>query len=261
MFNFGAGRARLTPAGGGNAVELGVVQAATLDLKIDLKELRGPYRYPVAVADGKGTASGTVTFAQMWPQTLASIMGGTLSKTGGQQAAVAEQHTITGSPYTVALTNATTMVAGSEVVIVNVGGNPVFYSRVASSPTSATDATQASGTYTISAGTLTFAVGDSGNTVTVTYLYTPATGANTSIALQQVGMNSASTFSLTLIGTGKNVYTNEAQQFIVVLNACLAPSLKMNFKLDDFTDMALDFQAFIDANGNLGNFYLVNPGG
>jgi|GEM_PF-4490266 len=49
------------------------------------------------------------------------------------------------------------------------------------------------------------------------------------------------------------------QQFIVNLNACLAPSLKFDFKLDDFTMMDLDFSAFIDQNGNLGNIYMLNP--
>ena len=258
MFNFGAGRARLIPAGGGNPIELGVVNAASLDLRVDLKELRGAFRYPIAVADGRGTASGQISFMQLWPQALAAVLGGTqLSST--PQAVIAEQGTAATNSYT--LVNGSTMVPGSEIVIAIIAGNPVFYSRVATAPASATTLGVANGTYSITgAGVITFAVADATVKLTVSYLYTPAAAINNSaVALQQVGMNSALTFQLTLIGTGKNIYTNQAQQFIVQLNACLAPSLRFNFKLDDFTDVQVDYQAFIDANGNLGTFFLVNP--
>lgn len=263
MFNFSAGRARLIPAGGGTPVELGVVQSASVELKVDLKELRGPYRYPIAVADGKGTASGKVQFAQLWPETLAAILGGTLA-IGAPMAAVAEQHTIGASVNTATLTNAATMVTGSEIVtVIDATGSPVFYTRTTGSPASSSVAGAAGGSYTISAGVLTFAAADAGLKISVTYLWTPASGINNSIvSLAQVGMNSASTFQLTLLGTGaKNIYTNQAQQFIVQLNSCLAPSLKMDFKLDDFTMQDLDFSAFIDVNGNLGSIFLINPGG
>lgn len=261
MFNFSAGRARLIPAGG-TPVELGVVQHATVELKVDLKDLRGAYRYPIQVADGKGTASGKIGFAQLWPETLSAIVGGTLS-TGGPTAVIAEAHTAAAETYT--LTNGATMVVGSEIVtVIDATGSPVFYSRVGASPVSSSTAGQANGTYTITnAGVVTFAVADATVKTFTTYLYTPAAGVNTSaVAMQQVGMNSASTFQLTLIGAAaKNGYTNQAQQFIVQFNACLAPSLKLDFKLDDWTMSDLDFQAFIDASGNLGTMYLINPGG
>jgi hypothetical protein len=261
MFNFGAGRARLIPAGGGQAVELGVVQSATVDLKVDLKELRGAFRYPIAVADGRGTASGKVAFMQLWPQVLASITGGTQTTATGPTAAIAENGTIPSmTTYIVTLTNAATMVTGSEVVVVNIGTESVFYNRVGMTPAAATTTAPTTGTYTIASGVMTFAAGDAGHTVQTTYLYTPASNTGTTqVSLAQVGMNTALTFQLTLIGTGKNIYNNSAQQFIVQLNTCLAPSLSLNFKLDDFTDLSLDFQAFIDANGNLGSFYLINP--
>ena len=195
---------------------------------------------------------------QLWPQALAAVLGGTQS-IGAQQAVVSEQGTAAANSYT--LVNGATMVVGSEIVVVNIAGNPVFYSRVISAPASATTAGVANGTYSISnVGVITLAVADATVKLTVSYMYTPASAINNAtVALQQVGMNTALTFQLTLIGTGKNVYTNAAQQFIVQLNACLAPSLRFNFKLDDFTDVQVDFQAFIDANGNLGSFYLVNP--
>ncbi len=263
MFNFGAGRARLTPAGGGTAVEIGVVQNATIDLKVDLKEVRGPYRYPIAVADGKGTASGTINFMQFWPNTLASILGATQS-TGAPVAAIAEAKTIPGmTTYTVTLTNGATMVAGSEIVTVTqANGSPVYYGRAtAGSEASSSVAGAGGGLYSITgAGVITFIAADAGLAVLVTYLYTPVSGINNvKLALSQIGMNTASTFQLLLIGIGKNIYTNAAQQFMIQLNACLAPSLKMSTKLDDFTDLALDYYAFIDASGNLGNFYMIAP--
>ena len=263
MFNFGAGRARLTPAGG-TPVELGVVQSATVDLKVDLKEVRGPYRYPIAVADGKGTASGTISFLQFWPNTLAQILGATQS-TGAPVAAIAESKTVPGvTTFTVTLTNGATLVPGSEIVTVTSVGSPTFYTRVtAGSEASASVAGQTGGTYSITAaGVLTFVAADANAAVQITYLYTPASGINNvKLALSQIGMNTANTFQLLLIGIGKNIYTNAPQQFMLQLNACLAPSLKINYKLDDFTDLMLDYYAFIDASGNLGNMYMIAPGG
>ncbi len=266
MFNFGAGRARLIPAGGGQPVELGVVQSASVELKVDLKELRGPYRYPIAVADGKGTADGKVSFMQLWPTVLGTILSGTIA-TGAPQASIAEQHSVPATTtYTITLSNGTTMEAGSEIVTVLIPdgsvSTPVFYQRVAAgSEASATLVAPTAGAYSINdtTGVLTFVAGDASRVVQVTYLYTPSVSTgNVKISLAQVGMNTAPTFQLTLMGLGKNVYTNEVQQFITRFNSCLAPSLKMDFKLDDFTGMDLDYQAFIDASGNLGSFFLVN---
>jgi hypothetical protein len=262
MFNFGAGRARLIPAGGGQPVELGVVQSASVELKVDLKELRGPYRYPIAVADGKGTASGKVMFMQLWPSVLGAILSGTVS-TGAPMASINEAGTVpAATTYTVTLAFGATLVAGSEIVVVNIGGTSVFYKRVASgSEMAATLVSPLIGAYSINntTGIMTFAAGDASRQIQTTYLYTPTVNtANATIALAQVGMNTAPTFQLALIGLGKNVYTNQVQQFIIQLNACLAPSLKLDFKLDDFTGVDLDYQAFIDVNGNLGNLYLIN---
>jgi hypothetical protein len=110
---------------------------------------------------------------------------------------------------------------------------------------------------------LTFAAADASLSVLVQYLYKPVTDINANqISLNQIGMNTATTFQLTLMGVAaKNGYTNQAQQFIVQFNSCLAPSLKMDMKLDDWTYQDLDFSAFIDAHGNLGSMWLVNPGG
>ncbi len=266
MFSFGAGRARLIPAGGGQPVELGVVQSASLELKVDLKELRGPYRYPICVADGKGTASGKINFAQFWPQTLAAITGGTLASKA-QHAIVGEIGTIPlVTTYTYTLAQGATLVAGSEVIgVIDATGNPVFYSRgTAGTEASSSVVGQAGGIYSISSvGVLTFVAADAGLKVIASYQYAPTTDINSNtVSLAQVGMNTATTFQLTLIGVAsKNAYTNQAQQFLVQLNACIAPSLKMDFKLDDFTYVDLDFQAYCDASGNLGSLYMVNSGG
>jgi len=197
----------------------------------------------------------------LWPAALASLLGGTATN-GAPVAIPAEQGTAAANTYTLA--QGATFVVGSEIVSVNIGGSPVFYSRVATAPASATTAGQANGTYSISAaGAITLAAADATAKLTVSYFYTPASGVNnTQISLAQVGMNSAPTFQLTLFSTAaKNQYTSQAQQFAIQFNTCLAPSLKGDFKLDDFTLLDLDYMAFIDAFGNLGNIFLINPGG
>jgi hypothetical protein len=274
MFGFGAGRARIIPSGG-TPYELGVVQSASAEFKVDLKELRGPYRYPIAVADGKGTASGKVSFANLWPPTLSEILAAAAptaspASTSVGQAVINESGLIATHAYqlqqSTGLAGASPFIVGSEIVVVTVAGSPYYYTRVTAGGEAAASATAPlAGKYSITttgsaAPILQFITADNGNTVSVTYLFTPTTtNANAIVSLGQLGMNTAPTFQLTLIGTGKNYYSNAAQQFIIVFNAVLAPSLKFDFKLDDFTMLDLDYQAFIDANGNLGSLYFVSP--
>lgn len=268
-FGFSAGRARILPSGTSSygvtyaPAELGVVQNATLDMKVDLKELRGPYRYPVAVADGKGTASGKITFAEMWPETLSAILNNGIkpNSTSVPLAAVNEMHVIPASTYTVTLTNNTVAVADSEVVVVIVAGVPYFYHKVDTGRESTAMATDPiHGGYSLPGnGMIVFASGDAGNTMYCTYFYTTGDSSNVSVDIGQVGLNTALTFQLTMLGIGKNIYTNASQQFIIQMNQCLAPSLKFDLKLDDFTMMDLDFSCFTDVNGNLGSFYLIAP--
>jgi len=280
MYNFGAGRAVVYPAGGGSGLEIGTVQNASVELKVEMKELRGAWRYPVAVADGKGTATGKVTFAQIWPQTISALAGGTVTKgayagtwpdgTGGLTASISEAGTILAStPWTYTLANGGTtngFVIGSEIVSVVIPGyGPVFYTRAAAGPVSASATDPTSGTYTITNTTtsvLTFSTGDASRAVRVTYLYsTPAAPGNIQIGvtLAQVGLNTALTFTMMLLGTGRNLYNNASQQFLMQMNACLAPSLKFDFKLDDWTMVDVDFSAFIDLYGNLATFYMLGP--
>jgi len=203
-----------------------------------------------------------VSFAQLWPETLAQITGGQLSPNGGgPQAQVGESLTIAANIAT--LLNAATLVTNSEIVtVIDATGSPTFYAR-GTTPASSSLAGVTNGVYSIAAGVLTFAAADTGLNIQVTYLYTPAVSTNNAqITLSQVGMNSAPTFELTLIGTGaKNIYNNSKQQFIVQLNSCLAPSLKLDFKLDDFTMADLDYQAFTDVNGTLGRIFMINASG
>lgn len=271
------------PAGGGTGLELGTVQNASLELKVEMKELRGPWRFPVAVADGKGTCSGKVSFAQIWPETIAAITAGTQSKgsysgtwpdgTGGLTATIAESGTVGGTGNTYVLANGGTgtggngFITGSELVTIIIAGyGPVYYTRVSSSPASASADDPTGGSYTIASTatstTLTFASGDSGNTVKVTYFWSnqgASADQQVGVQLAQVGLNTALTFSLMLVGTGRNIYNNATQDFVVQLNACLAPSLKFDFKLDDWTMLDVDFDAYIDENGNLATFFMLGP--
>ena len=278
MYNFGAGRAIVYPAGGGSGLELGTVQNASLELKVEMKELRGAWRYPVAVADGKGTASGKVTFANIWPQTIAALAGGSVSAGqasgtwpgltgGGVTAAIAETGSIATTTYVLANGGTTNgFQIGTEIVSVVIPAyGPVYYTR-GTTPASASATNPTAGVYSIAtiaaSTTLTFGATDTGRTVKVTYLYsqsgTPAT-SQVAVQLAQVGLNTALTFTMVLLGTGRNIYNNQTQDFIIQLQACLAPSLKFDFKLDDWTMLDVDFSAFIDLNGNLATFFMLSP--
>ena len=143
------------------------------------------------------------------------------------------------SPYTVTVANAATFAANLGVLNASTG---VALEKVASGSTPAT------GQYSVSAGTYTFAAADEGLSVSVSYTYTVAasgrvfTVSNALLGVQPVFKAALETLYTAPSGLKKAVLT---------LNACVSNKLSMATKHEDFAIPEMDFEAFADDAGNV----------
>ena len=238
MFVFGSGVLIGTPAGG-TPINFGLVQEVSLNMATTTKALYGQYNFPVAIGSGTKKLTGKAKMARISGQALGSLFFGLTPQAGTTMTQFGEAPgTTTPTSYTVA--NATHFVADQGVVYAS---SALPLKQVASGPTT--------GQYSVNAstGTYTFAAGDSGNQVLVSYTYfNAASGESVAVSSQLIGPSI--TFSANLFaadpGTGK--------QFSVLLYNCVAEKLSFGTKVEDFVIPELDFQCFANAAGQVCQF-------
>jgi len=215
-------------------VRFGVLQNAALDFSASTKSLFGSNQLPVSVARGAVTISGKAAFAQLTGRLVNDLFFGSTMASGQILVSDSESQTIpASSPYTVTSTNSSTWTVDLGVVY---AATNIPLVRVASSP--------ATGQYTVAAGIYTFAVGDEGSPVKISYQYT-ATGGDTLTVVNQP-MGQATTFKTVL----SIPYNNQRATF--TLNACVASKMSLATVLEDFMKPSFEWNAFVDSSGTLG---------
>jgi hypothetical protein len=155
-------------------VQIGTVQSAKVDIKVELKTLFGLYKYPVDSATGKSTINGSVSFAQLEGTAWNSLMfgsSGSVSSGTAQTGSYREEWTVPVSTYTVTVTNAAHFVQD--------GG--VLYAANGQILNAITSGTPAQGEYTVSNGVYVFAAADVGASMLITYTYSKTTANATDI--------------------------------------------------------------------------------
>ena len=239
MFVFGSGVLIGTPAGG-TPINFGLVQEVSLNIATTTKALYGQYNFPVAIGSGTKKLTGKAKMARISGQALGSLFFGLSPSVGSTVTQFGEAATVpSSSPFTYTTTNHTTFVADQGVVYAS---SSLPLKLVASSPST--------GQYSVSSGGVyTFASGDAGAAVLISYTYTAASsGENVAVSSQLIGPSI--TFSANLFasdpGTGK--------QFSVLLYNCVAEKLSFGTKLEDFLIPELDFQCFANGAGQVCQF-------
>lgn len=134
----------------------------------------------------RGGIGGTASWHYTSAAQLAALTGGSVTAPvagSGITVAVEETHTIPASPgpYTVAVTNAATFVAGT------IGDNSVYSVTAGVKTWFENGAAAASGVFTETGGTMTFDASDAETVIYVTYLYTNATGSYVTIDPNDTG--------------------------------------------------------------------------
>ena len=214
-------------------VQFGGLQDVSVDFSFSAKELRGQYQFPIAIARGSGKISWKAKAARINGAALNNLFFNGANAAGLQTSQISESGTVAGTTITVA--NSATWL--TDLGVVN-GSTGVTYQRVASGPVAGIS-------YSVAAGVYTFAAGDVGVAMLISYIYTTAgTGNKTTITNQLMG--NQSTFQMVL---GE---TFNSKQFTLTLNACIANKWAVASKLEDFWIPEWDGEAYADNNNIIG---------
>ena len=235
--SFGAARLFGTDSSG-NVLTYGQLNDISIDVKIDLKEAYGENAYPFGVADSHRSIDIQAKYYLLSAQQLSNAVGGGAVAATTSLFTVDEPQVVTSHAAT--LTNTPTTIWS---VLGNVGGEPVYYVKVGSSPVAGVS-------YTLATDVLTFNSSDTVTEVIVTYAYT---GSSTGASFSVVGgyQNSQPFMSLDAIRRdASNVDSSTGYQhwvFSRVRNA----GIKAPYKEGDYTIYEATFKAFADPFGNV----------
>jgi hypothetical protein len=249
MFVFGSGVLIGTQLNTGatppTPINFGLVQKVSVDTSVSVKELYGQFAFPVAVGSGTRKVTCKATLARFSGQAIGRLFYNQAPIPGSVTSAFAEVHSVPGAgPFTITVSNATHFVADQGVVYA-LTGLPLV--AVASAP--------ATGQYAVNAatGVYTFATGDLGAGVLVSYTFVasgPAATTTQSLTVANPLIGPTSTFMATLFATDPT--TNA--QFSVTLNQCVASKFSFDTSIEDFAKPDFEFQAFANAAGQVMTF-------
>ncbi len=241
MLAFGTGNFYgISSAANSTPRKFATMQDVQFDLQFTTKQLYGQNQVAIDIRRGQAKFTGKAKFAQINGSMLNDLFFSQTATTGLLLSAVGEAGTVSATPFTVTVANATTFDTDLGVVYAATG-TPL--TRVASSPTQ--------GQYSVASGVYTFNSADTGVAVLIDYLYTAATGG-TKVALSNQSMGTTPTFMgvFSTTASGKNV--------TLKLNLCTSSKLSIQTKIEDYTIPELDFEVMADASNNIGTLSVAN---
>jgi hypothetical protein len=226
----GAALDNLTP------IRFGVLQSVNIDFDFKNKQLYSQRVFPLISSWSQGQVSGKIRSASIcgW---LANILLGftTATPNTGSQVVMDSLQTIPSSPpYTVTITNASDLGVTYQLTSVTNGSISMQLTRVSASPNA--------GQYSFSAGTWTFAAGDAGKIIYVSYALAGDAGtANYSFVNPMQGL--APIFGLQFIQQfgGKT--------FRVSLPTVVSQKFSMPTRANDYEENEIDFEAVCLTDG------------
>ena len=235
MFVFGSGVLIGTPQGG-TPINFGLAQEISVNISTSTKALFGQYNFPVAIGSGTRKVTGKAKLARISGQALGTLFFGVTPIAGGAQTQFGEAASVpASSPYSYTTSFHATFLADQGVVY---AATALPLKQGASGPTV--------GQYSVSAGVYTFAAGDAGAAVLISYSYA-VTSSGESIAVASQLIGPTVTFSANLFATDPTT----GKQFSMLLYNCVADKLALGTKLEDFMVPELDFSCFANAAGQV----------
>jgi hypothetical protein len=217
---------------------MGVLQEASIDIKGDLKKLKGQNQMPIAQARASLDVTVKAKFATMEAKMINQLYFGQAESAGINLMAGDEKHAVAAS---VNATNKTTFVTDWGVRDAATGKQ---FTKVTGAPAAGQYACDGSGVYT-------FAAGETVVNVLISYTYADTT-RGTTITLMNQAMGYAPEFGAFLYNNFRNKY------FGVELFDCTMGSCSLPTKLEDFWIMDVDFSASADASGLWAKMYFDN---
>lgn len=249
MYVFGAGSLVATPLqdANGNAIAsnvqtpvlLAVAQEASISVKFEVKKLYGENQFPVAVGRGKGVVTVKVKNANVIGAVLNSVIFGQSNTTTSQLAAYIDR-----AGTLISTTTVTIAPPSSGTYAYDLGaryGTGVPLTRVATSPTTGQYAVN------LATGVYTFAAGEAGNTVFISYQYTIANAQNKTgqtITVKNLAMGSQPEVRL-------DYWTSfQGKQTVITFPRTASDGINLASKLDDFMIPEIDFDCYADGTTN-----------
>lgn len=258
MIDFGAGVLFVNPNAGNLTTnptpgQILTLQDVSIDISVDLKELRGATQWPEDVAPGDMKGSGKFGTGRIDQQVFSNIFFGNTPTTGIVQSVQGEAGTVPAvTTYTITVANSANFAEDLGVQYASgVGGaGGGRFTRVASGPTL--------GQYSVSAGVYTFAAADANAAVLISYTWTAATVGTTSSVVNQ-NMGFGPVFELFLMRPyQKLTISGKTYTGGLRLYACRASKLGQDKKRDGYTIPALEYQYFANPAGKVMD--LFDPG-
>jgi len=214
--------------------QFGALQDVTVDCSVNLKELFGQYRYPLAIGMGTGKVTLKAKSARISAAQFNFLFGET-NATGETKVAFEEAGTIPTTPFAVTVANSATWVLDLGVTA-SLTGLPL--TRVASAP--------ATGQYSVAAGVYTFAAADTGLAMKISYTYTSAAAPGHTVTMnnQLIGLQP---FYKVVLGQ-----QFKGKHFVITFNNVSCGKLSFGTKLEDFTIPEFDMSCSCDDSNVLG---------
>jgi hypothetical protein len=216
-----------------------LVQDQSVTFKRDVKSIYGENQLAADVASGSLAVTGKVTFGASNARLFADLLFADAGAAGQICEADNEPGTVAGTtPYIITVSNNTMWTVDLGVINVTTG---IRYARVASG-------SEVSGTsYSVAAGVYTFAAGDEGKPMKISYLYNVASSGET-VVLTNQKQGKVGNF------TGVMVFPWGAEQDVLTLNSCLLSDTEISSKMSDYAKPTLGFAAACDTTDTLGTF-------
>jgi hypothetical protein len=212
-----------------------VPQSQSIDFKRKTESLFGELQLPVAVGAGEMDVSNKIEYGKTQARIMADIMLGDSGVAGSYYEADNESGTVAATtPFTISVANAAHFLFDLGVQNAVTGA---IYACVASGPV-------AGASYSVSAGGVyTFASGDAGIQMYISYAYSvPTVGESITMVNQLQGQ----------IGqfTAVHVLPWGTEQDMFVFNYCIASSKGISAKKSGFGSQSLEYMAFAGGSGN-----------
>ena len=238
QFNFGAGQMYGIDSNGA-PLRFGALQDVSVDFSADIKMLHGQESFALAVGRGKAKIECKAAFAEINLKAYSSLYFNQAVTTGHTKQAVNEPGAIPGSTaYTITVANGAAFKRDLGVVNVLTGAPFVQVGALATPSTGEYKVDPATGIYT-------FAAGDAGKAVLISYLYN-VTGSGQTMAINNTLMGAAPVFGVVL------TQQFQGKSYLLELYANVSDKLTSPFKQDDFSVPELTFSAQDNGSGQVG---------
>lgn len=243
MYIFGSGDAFATPYGASAAanpspLQLGVLQETNVDFGTSQKELYGKNQFPLAIARTAGKVDIKFKFANVYMKLWNDLFFSSAVVTGEEIAVVQHSQVIASHAIVITPPGGGTFSRNLGVIDANTGKQMTLV--VASSEVSGIS-------YSFSAGTYTFATGQTGNCL-VSYTYTTTTGFKSNVTNQPMGAQPV--FDLT-IANAQYVNLDNSVNVLIRFPAVIAGKMSWPMKNEDWMVQEFDCGALADASGNI----------